>query len=968
MFREIRDHIINIVTSRLTVLMILFAFFAGVLLYRCFNLQIVNGEEYLNDFILQIEKTRDISSTRGRILDRNGNVLAENELAYSVKIEDVFESSRNKNAKVNDVVYRLIKLIEKNGDSVITDFKIVIDEDGDYAYSVDGTALLRFQADVLGYRTIDELSEEEKAMTAQELIEYLSRAKGFAIGQYEDPENTKTPFVPGKGYTKEEWLQMVTIRYAMNLTSFRKYVGTTVATNVSAETVAVIMENSDQLDGVSIVEDTVRHYIDSKYFAHVLGYTGKISSDELAELNDQVVTEGGLEDTYTINDVVGKSGIEAYMETTLQGTKGSEKVVVNNTGKVITILERKEAQPGADVYLTIDKDLTEAVYNIIEQKLAGLVASKIINAKEFNLPENAKSSSIKIPIYDVYFAMINNNILDRKHFEAEDAGETEKAVYAAYLEYKQGVYDRLTYELTEGATPYSKLSKEYQVYQSNIVSLLREEGVIMKELVDDNDATQTAWAKEEVISLKEYLQYCIAMNWIDVSKLDLNDKYSDSTEVYDKLLEYTINAIDHTTEFQKRFYKYMLLNDKITGKQICMLLCEQQVVDIPAEDEEALYSGKLSAYQFMMNRINNLEITPAQLALDPCNASVVITDVNTGDVLAMVSYPGYDNNKMANTVDAEYYAQLNADKSSPQLNFATQYKAAPGSTFKIVSATAGLLENVINLQSRVNCVGTFTEITPSPRCWKISGHGYENVTSAIKDSCNYFFYEVGYRLSTNNYAMSYNNDAAENGIEKIQKYASLYGLNETTGIEIEESKPQVADSFPVMAAIGQSNNNYSTIQLARYVTAVANSGTVYNYTLLNKVTDSDGNTLKQYEPEIRNTVDVLSDSDWDAIHTGIRMVVENTKEFDGFPIEAAGKTGTAQEDLKRPNHALFVGYAPYDNPEISIATRIANGYTSHNAAEVSKKILAYYFKVEDADSLLNGQAENINATSNGVND
>ena len=714
--------------------MILFAFFAGVLLYRCFNLQIVNGEEYLNDFILQIEKTRDISSTRGRILDRNGNVLAENELAYSVKIEDVFESSRNKNAKVNDVVYRLIKLIEKNGDSVITDFKIIIDEDGDYAYSVDGTALLRFQADVLGYRTIDELSEEEKAMTAQELIEYLSSAKGFAIGQYEDPENTKTPFVPGKGYTKEEWLQMVTIRYAMNLTSFRKYVGTTVATNVSAETVAVIMENSDQLDGVSIVEDTVRHYIDSKYFAHVLGYTGKISSDELAELNDQVVTEGGLEDTYTINDVVGKSGIEAYMETTLQGTKGSEKVVVNNTGKVITILERKEAQPGADVYLTIDKDLTEAVYNIIEQKLAGLVASKIINAKEFNLPENAKSSSIKIPIYDVYFAMINNNILDRKHFEAEDAGETEKAVYAAYLEYKQGVYDRLTYELTEGATPYSKLSKEYQVYQSNIVSLLREEGVIMKELVDDNDATQTAWAKEEVISLKEYLQYCIAMNWIDVSKLDLNDKYSDSTEVYDKLLEYTINAIDHTTEFQKRFYKYMLLNDKITGKQICMLLCEQQAVDIPAEDEEALYSGKLSAYQFMMNRINNLEITPAQLALDPCNASVVITDVNTGDVLAMVSYPGYDNNKMANTVDAEYYAQLNADKSSPQLNFATQYKAAPGSTFKMVSATAGLMEGVIGLNDTVNCTGTFTEIENGPKCWKRWGHGSLNVTGAIQNS------------------------------------------------------------------------------------------------------------------------------------------------------------------------------------------------------------------------------------------
>ncbi len=959
MFHEIRDHIINIVTSRLTVLTIMFFFFAGVLVYRCFNLQIINGEEYLNDFILQIEKTRDITSTRGRILDRNGNVLAENELAYSVKIEDVFESSRNKNAEVNDVVYRLIKLIEKNGDSVITDFKIVIDEDGDYVYSVDGTALLRFQADVLGYKTVDKLSEEEKAMTAQELMEYLSRAKGFTIGQYEDPEDRTSPFIVGKGYTKEEWLQMVTIRYAMNLTSFRKYVGTTVATNVSEKTVAVIMENSDQLDGVSIVEDTVRHYIDSKYFAHILGYTGKISSDELTDLNEQVVAEGGSEDAYTINDVVGKSGIESYMETTLQGTKGSEKVVVDNTGKVITILERKEAQPGADVYLTIDKDLTEAVYNIVEQKLAGLVSSKIINAKEFNLPENAKSSSIKIPIYDVYFTMINNNILDRKHFEAEDAGETERAVYAAYLEYKQGVYDKLNYELTEGGTPYNKLSKEYQVYQSNIVSLLRDDGVIMKELVDDNDATQIAWAKDEVISLKEYLQYCIAMNWIDVSRLDLNEKYSDSAEVYNKLQEYIIETIEHTTEFQKRFYKYMLLNDKITGRQICMLLCEQRVVDIPAEDEEALYAGKMSAYQFMMNRITNLEITPAQLALDPCNASVVITDVNTGDVLAMVSYPGYDNNKMANTVDAEYYARLNADKSSPQLNFATQYKAAPGSTFKIVSATAGLMENVINLQTKVNCVGTFTEITPSPRCWKISGHGYENVTSAIKDSCNYFFYNVGYQLATS--SGSYNEEA---GLETLSKYADLYGLTDKSGVEIGEYAPDVSTKDPVRSAIGQGSNSYTTVGLARYVTTIANSGTCYNLTLLDKTTDSRGNLLKEYHAEVRNQID-LPQEYWNAFHLGMRQVVENKKYFSDLAVNVAGKTGTAEQTASRPNHALFICYAPYENPEIAIATRIPFGYSSDYAAQFTRDIIKYYYGLAEEDDLITGTADSLdNAVSN----
>ena len=135
MFDEFKDYIINFITSRLTVLTLVFIALCGILLYRCFDLQIVQGEEYLNEFILQTEKTRDIASTRGRILDRNGKVLAYNELAYSVKIEDVFESNRKKNANLNDVVYRLIKMIEQSGDDVISDFKIYVDEDGEFAFS-----------------------------------------------------------------------------------------------------------------------------------------------------------------------------------------------------------------------------------------------------------------------------------------------------------------------------------------------------------------------------------------------------------------------------------------------------------------------------------------------------------------------------------------------------------------------------------------------------------------------------------------------------------------------------------------------------------------------------------------------------------------------------------------------------------------------------------------------------------------
>lgn len=956
MFDEIRDNLITFFTSRLTILTLIFSVLGGILIYRCFKLQIVEGEQYLNDFVLSTEKTRDISSARGNIFDKNGYVLAYNELAYSVKIEDVYEN-KNKNQNMNATIYRLIKIIERNSDKVITDFKIVVDEDGEFAFTAEGSAQTRFLADVYDHTLLgdDILTAEEAASTPTEVMQYLSRNKGkgftFGIGDYEIEGDTDSEFIPGKGYTKEEWLQMVTIRFAMQQTSYRKYIGTTVATNVSEKTVAVIMENVDDLPGVTIVEDTVRRYNDSKYFAHILGYTGKISSDELTSLNEQVVSEGGSADTYSINDVVGKSGLEAYMETTLQGTKGYEKVVTNVTGKVMQILERTEPTAGQDIYTTIDRDLQIAAYNIVEQKLAGLVSSKIVNTKEYNASANASSSDIKIPIYDVYFAMINNSILDIRHFSAEDAKETEQAVYSAYLTYKEGVYDRIRKELTETKTPYKKLSKEYQVYESNIVSRLQSNGVIMTEAVDATDETQIAWAQEEVISLSEYLEYCIAQNWIDVSKLDLDEKYSDSTEIYTKLIDYIIEMIEHNTEFQKRFYKYMLLNDKISGRQICMLLCEQEAIDVPPDAQTALYAGKITAYQFMKDRIDNLDITPAQLALDPCNASVVITDVNTGDVLAMVSYPGYDNNKMANSIDAAYYAKLNADKSQPQLNYATQYKAAPGSTFKIVSASAGLMEGIISLRDTTNCTGTFTAITPSPRCWKISGHGNENVTTAIRDSCNYFFYDLGYRLASR--AGTYDEEA---GLNTLYQYADMYGLTEKSGVEINEYNPEVSDRDPVRSAIGQGSNSFTTVGLARYTATIANSGTCYNLTLLDKVTDSRGNIIKEFQPQIRNTID-MPQSYWNALHSGMRQVVQNKSYFSNLAVNVAGKTGTAEQTKSRPNHALFICYAPYEQPEIAIATRIPFGYSSDYAAQVTRDIIKYYYGLAQEDELITGTAD-----------
>lgn len=951
MFDRLRDNIISIFTSRLTLLVIVFGFMGGVLVYRLFDLQIVNGQEYLDKFILQTEKTRDISSSRGTIRDCNGNILAYDELAYSVKIEDVFESGKSKNANLNDTIYRLIKMIEKNGDSIITDFNVIIDEDGNFAFDVSDNKKLRFLADVYGESYISELDDVQLASTADDVIEFLAGKKNFAIGDYEEEGNTKSDFIVGKGYTKKELLQMVTIRYAMKLTSFRKYIGTTVATDISDYTVAVIMENSRELPGVSIVEDTVRRYNDSKYFAHILGYTGKIDSDELTQLNETDKEQGGSGERYNINDVVGKSGIEAHMETTLQGTKGYEKVVVDNMGRVISILDRKEATAGNDIYLTVDADLQKATYHILEQHIAGIVADKIINAREYKAAENASNSDIKIPIYDVYYAVINNSVIDITRFTEENAGETERIVHEKYLEYKEATYEKLTAELMEKKTPYNKLKLEYQVYQSYIVTLLKKNGVLNSSLIDPNDPVQIDWATKEVISLYEYLNYCIAENWIDVSLLDLSGKYSDSTEIYEKICEYIIETIDGNLEFQKRIYRFMIKNDVISGKEICKILCEQNACEVSGEDETKLYEGKISPYQFMMNRIRNLEITPAQLALDPCNGSMVIVDVNTGDVKALVSYPGYDNNKMANSVDAQYYAKLLSDKSTPLMNFATSYKAAPGSTYKMVSATAALCEGIQTLRSVTNCVGQFELVTPSPWCWRHAGHGNLNVTGAIANSCNYYFYNVGYQLSF--VSGSYK---AETGLNTLAKYAQMYGLTEKTGIEIDESTPQVSDELPIPSAIGQGTNAFTSVGLTRYVASIANGGNVYNLTLIDSVQNAEGHVLMRNEPVIYNHIDIPEEY-FTAMKKGMRQVVQNKSYFSNLAVDVAGKTGTAEQVSSRPNHALFVCYAPYDNPELAITTRIPFGYSSDYAAQTTRDVIAYYYGLASEEEVITGTAD-----------
>ena len=308
--------------------------------------------------------------------------------------------------------------------------------------------------------------------------------------------------------------------------------------------------------------------------------------------------------------------------------------------------------------------------------------------------------------------------------------------------------------------------------------------------------------------------------------------------------------------------------------------------------------------------------------------AVVVMNVNTGEILAMASYPDYNPGKYA-----EEYTQ--DDSSGKYMNRAISGVYAPGSTFKMVVASAGLDTGEITTSTLINDNGIYP-YGDRQACWYYRsygvGHGYLNLTQAIKYSCNYFFYDLGYRL----------------GIDTIAEYAGYYGLGKRTGIELlGEEKGTVASkeyaeslgndwyiSDTLSAAIGQSYNNFTPIQMARYISMVANGGKNVDVTLIKSIINPDGTEVSKEEieshtketigteNEVKEDLDI-SKENLDAIRAGMKGVTSESggtaySTFSDFDIDIAGKTGSAQTGIEGEAHGWFVGFAPYENPEIAV--------------------------------------------------
>ena len=956
MFREIIDRLKEaveyVMKSRLMVLVIVFCMTSAVLIGRLFYLQIVRGEDYLENYELQIRKTDSTAATRGNIYDRNGNILASNELAYSVTIKDTVPTDTDadeKNEILNSTLDRVLELVEKNGDSVIDSFGIMLNSSGEYEYvETNETRKLRFIADVYGEAYVDDLEEDERNQSAAELIHYLCEKRYGLNDDKDDPD-----------YDPAYILKMVNMRYAMGLNGYQQYRSTTLASDVSDETAAAIMENQDELTGVDVEEISLRHYPDGIYFSSVIGYTGPMSQDEYDALDEED------KEKYSRSDIVGKWGIEQVCDSTLQGEKGESVYYVDNRGRVIDTISSTDPKAGNDVYLTIDKNLQISAYKLLEEKIAGILLSKLTDTLNYDPADAKDASSILIPVSDAYHALIANGLLDMGHFSADDAGAAEKAVYSAFREKQESVIGELTDQLSDPDAPaYRDLSEEMQAYMTYIYRqvLIEKTGIVISDAVDVTDKTLLAWTQDETISLCTFLNYAISQNWIDTSILG-DSAYSSSEEIYEELVKYLKDYLSTDSDFDKLLYEYLIKSGGITGRQICAIVYEQGVLPMEEDKYNGLMDGSVSSFGWLYNKIESLQITPGELGMEPCSGGLVVTDPDTGDVLACVSYPGYDNNRLSNTMDSAYYNQLVTGTARTFYNRATQEKTAPGSTFKMVSSAAGLEEGIIDGNTGFYCDGEFSKVTPSPKCWVYpNGHGSLDVVGAIENSCNVFFYNVGYNLSIDDDG----NYDSTLGTDRLGKYAELFGLGEKSGLEIDEASPDISNEYSIQSAIGQGNHNFTVSQLNRYVTTIANRGTVYDLTLIDRTADANGSLLRDNEAEVVRTIDEFDSSTWDMLQEGMeKMVTSHYSTFSDLEFSMAGKTGTAQHNELHANHALFVGYAPTDSPEVSIAVRIAYGYNSGYASEVARDVLRIYFDPDLKDKLITGHAAAIGSGMSG---
>lgn len=913
----LKERLGELLRNRLFVLLAAAAVIFMILVGRLFFMQIVNGEEADASLTSSVTREVTIPAARGNIYDRYGRPLAVNEAAFSVEIDDsITVDYEDADAEAVSLYKKLIK----NGYVVGDDLPIT--KDAPYEFTISSDELEEWKTNI-------GLTKKQMNYTAEETLNYLYERFGITDADM----------------TEEEKRALVSLGININ------------DKNIMITNLIMTIETN----GGEIVDELPISQEQPYYFLlededEILSWKSSVSMSE--EELDYDAEE-------SMQYLIELFGIPENISPSMQRKVAAVRYSL--------YLQRyKKYQP-----VTVAREINDEVIAAVEENLDKFPGVSV-ETESMRVYEDGEIFSNIIG----YIRQISDTELQEYSEYGYTSGDiVGKTGIEKVMELELNGQDgKMLVEVDNMGRKISTLETEAPVSGDDVFLTIDKELQIsaynyLKDALADAIITRltSELEKDVPVTLKQLFTSMIDSNNISVTEV------MKAEDGYQKVLKDIILAhdpdIDVTDSEDKTEAKQVLTNavdnGTISYTTLIYVMIEQGVITADDNYKARIASGELTPFNVIIEKLESGDLEPAETGLEPCTGSVVVSDVNSGEVLALVTYPSYDNNELVNTFNNEYYNKLLEDPTTPLVNRPLMQKKAPGSTLKMITAIAGLETGVITLDTQIRDKGIFKDAgTPYANCliYSLNGstHGYVDVSHALEVSCNYFFYEVGYQLGNDT-----ENPRSLKGITILDEYYDAFGLNSPTGVEIGESAPSMASPSykeevikwqnpeatssqtawtsgdTIRAAIGQSVNSFSAASMNKYVATLANGGTRYKMHLLDKVKSSDGTVTEEVEETVENVLEIAPEN-LEAVYEGMLLVTQGSKGtlrnvFKDFPIDVAAKSGTAEENKNLSSHVWFVGFAPYDDPQIAVTVMIPFGdVTGSPAAVVARNVIGEY--------------------------
>lgn len=896
--------------NRLFVLLVIAAAIFAVLVCRLFYMQIVNGEEASAGITSSVTREVSMPAARGNIYDRYGRPLAVNEAAFSIEIDDSIAVDYEDK---NEQVVKLYEKMKENGYTV-TD-NLPISRDTEPKFTISGDELEEWKTDI-------GLDKKQMRYDAARTLEYLYDSYGLD-GTVD--ENKKREIV-------------------------------SLGINISDKNIMI-------MNLIMTIESNGGEIVDELPVSEDRPYTFIIENEKEIQRWKKDVSMDGEELDYTAEEsmeyLIDLFGIPQNMSPAMQRKLAAVRYSL--------YLQRfKKYQP-----VTVAREINDKIIAEVKENLDIFPGVSVETESMRKYEEGDKFSNIL-----GYIRQISDEELKEYEQYGYDSGDiVGKTGIEKVMELElNGKDGKMLVEVDNMGRKISTLETEAPVSGNDVFLTIDKDLQIaaynyLEDALAEAIITRltSELEKDVPVTLKQLFTSMIESGSISVSSIM---KAEEGYQLTLKTLILSYNKdIDISDSEQKTAAKQVLTkaveDGTLSYTTMIFVMLEQGIITADDNYRARIVSGELSPLEIIIDKLRTGDLTPAETNLNPCSGSVVVSDVNSGKTLALVTYPSYDNNELVNTFNNEYYNKLLEDPSTPLVNRPLMQKKAPGSTLKMVTAVAALETGIITPEQTIKDEGLFTKAgTPYARCmiYSLSGstHGYVNVSHALEVSCNYFFYDVSYMLGGET-----DDPTSLKGITILDEYYDAFGLNSPTGMEIGENPPSMAspsykeeimkwqnpEATPsqtrwtsgdtIRAAIGQSVNSFSAASMNKYIATLANGGTRYKMHLIDKVKSADGSVTQQTEEVVENIMEIDQEN-LDAVYEGMRLVTQGSKGtlrnvFKDFPIDVAAKSGTAEENKNNSSHSWFVGFAPYDNPQIAVTVMIPFGDVSGSPAAVTAR-------------------------------